>query len=213
MPLESVECDSDSGSDCEMKLNMNASSAQLLLRRRQPVLSMPVEDSTSTFESMLFEVVCDHVLLGDIVKAREHLQLNPDAQMSIVEANQLLIRFLKTHFDVPNPLEVLSFIVDELHANVNTQNKRGFTALHTWFDNDVLGSFLISHGADVLIHNQDGETALEFCLRTKPEVWVLDTIGVVRAQQQLTLEQYLGNDTARVSEYNDVLKRYMMSMV
>ncbi len=231
LSFEDVDCDSSSDeedgqrsarsdtADFSIKLSMNASSAALLNRRLKSrsqsdtqldLLTGESSGSSRAFNSMLLEVIAEHLLLGDVRRASEYVAQNPDTVMSGAEADHLLFRFLKTFYDVPNPLEVLVFMVDVLRADINARNKHGLCALHVLCDNSILGTFLLTRGADLLVRDTQGVTVLEYCLRASggTGAWVLEALQQHCAKEGVTLQEYLGNDETRLQEFQAVVEKY-----
>jgi hypothetical protein len=111
-----------------------------------------------------YESIEEFILLGDPRIAKE-LLIEGEIVLSDEDATALLIHCSELNEVIVAPLETLMFLIDNCKASVNaTDFETGNTSLHYVFTNAVLGKFLVSRGADVLIKDNNGESPLSLCL-------------------------------------------------
>ncbi len=110
------------------------------------------------------ETIEEFILLGDPRIAKE-LLIAGEIVLSDEDATALLIHCSELNEVIVAPLETLMFLIDNCKASVNaTDFETGNTSLHYVFTNAVLGKFLVSRGADIMIKDNNGETPLSMCL-------------------------------------------------
>ena len=122
-------------------------------------------------------------------------------RLSADQATALLQRCSDQTDELLEPLETFMLLVDDLKADVNAVNAAtGNAPLHSIFNNPLLGRFLVSRGADVLLRDANGDSPLSLCIEYDYD-YILPAFVAVGGETSLIDS----GDEARLVQYASTL--------
>jgi hypothetical protein len=165
------------------KDNFDSNSKPVLLSVPDPKCNAPINDLTgvvvtipstsprsikkrkqmtdSIIARFLAHLSCGEAWQAMTILDEEAVTLDGILILSKTEATTLLLRCVDDPDALAEPLETIRLLIDRFHANINAVTVDGRNSIHAVFANSLLGKFLISRGADVLMSDYiDGSCAL-----------------------------------------------------
>jgi hypothetical protein len=111
---------------------------------------LPSRASPGTPSSRLVGIFLAYIAAGEADKARALITVSGCPRISTVEATALLARCADNPDVLKEPLDIFLLLVDELGADVNAEDSTGKSILQMLVTDEILGTYLVRRGADVL---------------------------------------------------------------
>ena len=132
--------------------------------------------------------------LYEIVNNKNKFSTIFDRLLGPQAASKMLLKFAHRPYSFSDPSRVLSLLIDTLHADVNSKDKDGKTALSLFFNNPELGIYLMERGADIFIEDSQGVSPILISMEYG-ETWMLTEF------QKLGGEEIIIEDNEKLFNY------------
>jgi hypothetical protein len=124
----------------------------------------------------------------------------PSPVLSSSESTMLLLKCSDDPDSLHEPLDTITLLVDDLHADVNSTDATGRSPILSLFTDPILGRFILSRGGDILLCDKTGSCALSLSMEYGID-WLLEAFESTGLESALLLS----NNLIKIKVYTSCL--------
>ncbi len=124
----------------------------------------------------------------------------PSPVLNSSESTMLLLKCSDDPDSLHEPLDTITLLVDDLHADVNSTDATGRSPILSLFTDPILGRFILSRGGDILLCDKTGSCALSLSMEYGID-WLLEAFESTGLESALLLS----NNLIKIKVYTSCL--------